>query len=118
MLTMTRADRIVAVTLGLMGAGTVYGAAAGAVAITVVLLIVGEPVDFAWAAGGAAEGAVLGALTAPLLSWLLLRTVPLGKMFVVCTIGTIIGGVLGSFLGAFVGCAIAAIALRCRVQQA
>lgn len=123
-LTMTRARRIVAVTVGLVGAGLVFGALAGGIAFSVVLMLAGEGIsaDAVWI--GALFGAPLGAVTAPLLSWLLLRTVPLGTMFAVCSAGTALGGVAGWFastvggnilanplVGAFIGCLLAATAL-------
>lgn len=109
---MTRTYRIVAVTLGLMGAGIICGAVAGAVAITVVLTIMGDWLPFEGATGGAVVGGILGAIAAPSLSWLLLRRVPLGRMFWVCTLGTIVGGVVGGILGAFLGCLGAAAILH------
>src|SRR6478672_1749055 len=112
---MTRVARIGLVTAGLIGAGIVFGAVAGVIAITMVGLLAGEGV-WADALGVAAfSGAVLGAITAPVLSWLLLRRIPIGRMFVVCAAGTTIGAVLGWFLApgwdivtplaaAFLGC--------------
>lgn len=128
---MKRAVRISVITIGLVAAGIVFGALAGGTAFATVGVIAGERItlDAFWV--GAVFGAPLGALTAPMLSWLLLRHVPLGKMFLVCSIGTAIGGVVGWFataaggdimlnplVGAFVGCVIAAIALRSRVRHA
>jgi len=128
---MSRVARIIAVTSGLVGAGIVLGAIAGGAAFWTVGVIT-EHVFSREAFGiGAVFGAPLGAVTAPSLSWLLLRHVALGEMFLVCSVGTAIGGVLGWFsmtaggdimlnpvVGAFVGCVIAAIALRYRVQGA
>jgi len=118
------------VTAGLIAAGIVFGAAAGVIAIAMVGLLAGEGV-WADALGVAGfSGAVLGAATAPVLSWLLLRRIPIGRMFVVCAAGTTIGAVLGWFLApafdivtplaaAFLGCLLAAVALflRARVRQ-
>jgi len=118
------------VTAGLIAAGIVFGAAAGVIAIAMVGLLAGEGV-WADALGVAGfSGAVLGAVTAPVLSWLLLRRIPIGRMFVVCAAGTTIGAVLGWFLApafdivtplaaAFLGCLLAAVALflRARVRQ-
>jgi hypothetical protein len=128
---MKRAIRITIVTIGLVTAGIVFGALAGGTAFATVGVISGEGITFDAFWVGAAFGAPLGALTAPMLSWLLLRHVPLGKMFLVCSIGTAIGGVVGWFataaggdimlnplVGAFVGCVIGAITLRARVRHA
>jgi len=128
---MKRAGRITIVTIGLVAAGIVFGALAGGTAFVTVGVLAGERImtDAFWV--GAVFGAPLGAVTAPLLSWLLLRHVPLGKMFIVCSIGTAIGAIVGwfattgmeniilnPFVGAFIGCLIAAIALRFRIQHA
>jgi len=128
---MKRAGRITIVTVGLVAAGIVFGALAGGTAFAAVLLLAGERISIDAFRIGAWFGAPLGALTAPILSWLLLRHVPIGKMFLVCSIGTAIGGVVGSYMmtdlgnvmlnplvAAVVGCVIAAIALRYRVQHA
>jgi hypothetical protein len=127
---MTRIGRIVSVTLGLMGAGFVFGALAGGAAFSTVLLMDGEGISLGAFAFGALYGAPLGAVIAPLLSWLLLRRVPLGLMFLVCSIGTTIGGIVGwvttpssgdvvvqALLGAFIGCTVAATALWLRVRR-
>jgi len=128
---MKRAGRIAIVTIGLVVAGIVFGALAGGTAFVTVGVLAGERImtDAFWV--GAVFGAPLGALTAPLLSWLLLRHVPLGKVFLVCSVGTAIGGVVGWFattaggdimvnplLGGFVGCVFAALALRSRMPAA
>ena len=128
---MTRVGRIVALTIGLVGAGLLFGAIAGGTSFALVGVLSGEEIAIEPFEIGAIFGAPLGAITAPILSWLLLRRVPLGKMFLVCSVGTAIGGIVGWFattaggdimlnplVGAFVGCVIAAIALRYRVQRA
>ena len=119
---MARIGRVVAVTLGLLGAGFVFGAIAGGTALTLVTL----PSGIHWEAFfiGAVFGAPLGAVCAPVVSWLLLRRVPLGRMFLVCSAGTVIGGMFGavtaagggdfvlqSIAGAFLGCVFAAAVL-------
>lgn len=126
---MARLGRIVGVTIGLVGAGIVFGALAGGTAFTLVGVLADAriSVELFWV--GALFGAPLGAVTAPLLAWLLLRRVPLGRMFLVCSVGTAIGGVIGWFAtsagsdiirnslgGAFTGCVIAAIALWHRAR--
>lgn len=115
--------------MGLVAAGFLFGGLAGGTAFTIVCLMPGEgPVSGAFETG-AIFGAPLGAITAPLLSWLLLRRVPLGRMFVLCAVGTAVGGIVGWFVGsafnnildpivgAFAGCVTATIALRYRVQR-
>jgi len=122
---MRHAGRIVAVTIGLVGAGLLFGAIAGGTSFALVGILAGQQISIEALEIGAVFGAPLGAVTAPLLSWLLLRHVPL------CSVGTAIGGIVGWFaaaapgdlmvtplVGAFVGCVIAAIALRYRVQHA
>jgi hypothetical protein len=128
---MTRVGRIVAVTIGLVGAGIFFGAIAGGTSFALVGILAGEDISIEVFEIGAIFGAPLGAVTAPLLSWLLLRHVPFSTMFLVCSVGTAIGGVVGWFattaggdimlnplVGGFVGCAIAATALRFRVRRA
>lgn len=130
---MTRLGRIVVVTIGLVGAGIVFGALAGGTAFALVVVLADGRISTELFEIGAIFGAPLGAITAPLLAWLLLRHVPLGRMFLVCSVGTAIGGVVGWFAtgaggdiilnpigGAFIGCVVAAIALwhRARVRLA
>ncbi len=128
--------RVVAVTAGLIGTGAIAGALAGGIAFTFSLLVtpplgvpsLAEFLQLFLFAG--LFGAPLGAVTAPVLAWLLLRRVPLGQMFVMCAVGTMIGGVVGwfasmgggnvavnSLVGAFLGCLLTAIALRHRVAR-
>src|SRR5262245_28402711 len=126
---MTRAGRIAVVTIGLISAGIILGALAGGSAFTIVGLLAGERMSTDAFGFGAIFGAPLGAVTAPLLSWLLLRRVPIGRMLLFCTIGTVIGGVIGWFAttapenllvnpiaGAFVGCTLAALVLSYRAR--
>ena len=127
---MTHVRRIVAVTIGLVGAGLLFGAIAGGTSFALVGILAGEDISIEAFEIGAIFGAPLGAITAPMLSWLLLRHVPLGKVFLVCSVGTAIGGVIGwfststgdivlnSLASAFIGCLIAAVALHLRVQHA
>lgn len=111
-------------TIGLVGAGIVFGALAGGTAFALVVALASRGISTELFLIGAVFGAPLGAVTAPLLAWVLLRRVPLGRMFLVCSVGTTVGGVVGWFAtaaggsiianpiaGAFVGCVVAAIAL-------
>jgi len=129
---MVPARRVVAVTLGLVCAGGVFGAVAGAVALEFSLLIT-QP---SWPVMdgllfGAFLGAPLGAATAPVLSWVLLRRVPLGRLFVGLVAGTVFGGIVGWFTttpggeiesnglaGACIGCLVACMWLRYRARDA
>lgn len=130
---MKRLRRIVAVTAGLIITGAVAGGIAGGSALSFCIwltLPLGPP-GLGWFALGGILGAALGAVTAPILAWLLLRQVPLGRMFVVCAVGTMLGGVVGwfatprggdpaliSLVEAFLGCLMMAIVLRYRVHRA
>lgn len=91
--------RTVGVTLGLTGAGALCGGFAGAAGLALALLIEAPfgraPLGIYLFAAGV--GAPLGALLAPLASWLLLRRVPVGRSFLRLTLGTIVGGVAGWF---------------------
>ena len=118
------ASRVIGVTAGLTLAGACFGGLAG-----ILVLVVGaatqdwkvllSPWLYAW---GGLVGAPLGAVCAPIAGWLLLREVPLGRAFLVATMGTTVGGLVGllaapsSFLGppvgGAVGCVLAAALLR------
>jgi len=126
---MTRLGRIVVVTVGLVGAGIVFGALAGGTAFALVVMLADGRISTELFEIGALFGAPLGGITAPLLAWALLRRVPLGRMFLVCSIGTAIGGVAGWFAtsaegdiivnslgGGFIGCVFAAVALWHRAR--
>jgi hypothetical protein len=121
--------RVLAVTLGLVAAGVVFGAVAGVVALAIIEVLRGEfghfrdPRVFLIAA---TLGAIFGAVCAPLAGWLLLRHVPLGRAFAGLTIGAVIGGVIDWFLpplthnadeilyAAAIGSLCAAVVLRVR----
>jgi hypothetical protein len=95
--------RVIVVTAGLVVAGIVFGALAGVAALAISLLLSGElgsfkPEVFAIAA---TLGALLGAVCAPIVGWLLLRHVPLGRAFGGLAIGATLGGVAGWFLPQF-----------------
>jgi len=122
---MARVRRIVGVTAGLIAAGAVFGTLAGAAALSIGLWLEHDR----WFANiglvvGPIFGGPIGAITAPILGWLLLRRVALGKMFVSLSAGTTIGGVIGwmttsgemqigsGLAGAFIGCLVAAIRMR------
>lgn len=94
-----RIGRVVAVTAGLVVAGAVVGAVAGAAMFTLTMLLSGE-LSKLWVARdllmfaawfGARAGAVLG----PVAAWLLMRHVPLGRAIGGTALGTLAGGALG-----------------------
>ncbi|HET8713095.1 MAG TPA: hypothetical protein VFM23_05370 [Gemmatimonadales bacterium] len=132
---MTSIRRRASITLGLVGAGAISGAAAGTIALTAALLFsppwsmpnVSLLLVGLWFGG--VTGAPLGAIAAPLLGWTLLRRVPLGRMFAVLAAGTVIGGIVGwfgttgggdivvnSIAGAALGCIVAAVNLWHRAR--
>lgn len=123
---MSRVMRIIAVTVGLIVGGAIAGALAGGIAFSLVLVLGGGP-GFSLDAFtiAAVFGAPLGAVAAPILAWLLLRRVSLGRMFVACGGGTMLGAVIGWFatplggnvilvpiVGAGLGCVTTAVALH------
>lgn len=128
---MDRLARIIVVTLGLVGAGAGFGAAAavlGLGAVTAVLSLVGGRGDnlfFREAFVVAAEtGAALGAVLGPAAGWLVLRSVPLGRAVAWTTLGTAVGAAAGSplphgaLLGAATGFGGACLWLRHRARVA
>ena len=127
---MTRPARIIAVTLGLALAGAVLGGIAGALGLAIALAVTEGPAaaaDATLLAFAAYVGAVLGAVSGPVAAWLLLRHVPLGRVFTESVAGTVIGGVAGwisttgfdiqySVIGALSGFFVAVIAMRRRIR--
>ena len=131
---MSRYDpvRVVVVTAGLALAGAVVGAFSAVIALATVIFLRGD-VAHAYVllqleiAGGA--GATLGMISAPVVVWGMLRRVPLGRVFLRLTLGTVLGGVLGWFafssldmilgptIAAFVGFMASAVALSFREQH-
>lgn len=131
---MTRTGRILLVTLGLVGAGAVFGALAGALALAIGLSITD---GLATATRSitlqlpAALGAVLGGLALPIAGWLVLRRVPLGRAVAGCVVGTVAGGAvvwtlqIGGFdtiyyslAGAFAGFILACLIMWHRARAA
>lgn len=82
--------------------------------------IAGLPSHNCWMSPiGAAYGAAIGVVLAPVASWTLLRPVPLGRAIVETAIGTLLGAVLGfpiymvgPVLGGVIGFGAAALHLR------
>lgn len=94
-----RAFRLLEITLGLSCAGALFGGIAGGAGLATVLLF--EPqmwrsfLEFCEFA--ASVGAVLGMVGAPAVAWVMLRRVPLARMFALLTVGTTVAAVLGWF---------------------
>jgi hypothetical protein len=126
-----RIGRIVSITLAIALVGAVIGGVVGGLLFTAL--------KFLWRvftpdgpasliALGAAAGAALGAVLAPLTSWVFLRRVPLGKALLETTVGTTVGAAIGlavdgvrpvhgfiipaGLFGAIVGFLVAAARLR------
>lgn len=127
-----RVGRATSITLAIAVVGAIIGGVIGAA------LLAGWT-SLAWVfyegggrgsviAGGAAAGAGLGAVLAPLTAWVFLRRVPLGKALLQTTVGTTVGAAIGlgldsagimlktgvpaGVVGAIVGFLAAAIRLR------
>ena len=96
-----RIGRVAAITLSIAAIGAIIGGALGAALLAVWSLRLGlRGTDFLAGAGvGAAEGAGLGAVLAPITAWAFLRTVPLGRALAQTSIGTTAGAALGLVLG-------------------
>jgi hypothetical protein len=93
--------RILAVTAGLCAGGAVFGALAGAVAVTVVMMGLLREFDWSLPLLAARMGAPLGAVLLPTAGWTVLRRVPLWRAVTGTFVGTVIGGILGVALGFF-----------------
>ena len=96
-----RSIRIALVTAGLSVAGGVVGSVCSAAAVTLIAAIEGGvgTLGLHELAGllsiAATFGAVAGMIGAPVLSWTLLRRVPLGRAALFTAIGTILGALGG-----------------------
>jgi hypothetical protein len=96
-----RPTRIALVTAGLGVIGGVVGSICSAAAVTLIAGIEGgvgwlASREFAGLFGvAAAFGAFAGMIGAPVLSWALLRRVPLGRAALFTAIGTVVGAVGG-----------------------
>jgi len=95
-----RALRLLTITLGLALTGALFGGLAGGAGLATVLLF--EPQlwrsAFEFCEFAASVGAVLGMIGAPVVTWVMLRRVPLGRMFALLTVGTTVSAVLGWFV--------------------
>jgi len=95
-----RVGRAVSITLGIALVGAIIGGIIGAAlfaAWTSLSWVIRVDPTGGWGliAVGAAAGAGLGAVLAPLTSWVFLRRVPLGKALLQTTVGTTAGAALG-----------------------
>lgn len=90
--------RAVTATLGLSAAGALCGGLAGTIAFGIVVFLSDGFrlfTDPAVLQVATAAGAVIGSVAMPLIAWLLLRYVPLGRAFLGLSSGTILGGIIG-----------------------
>jgi hypothetical protein len=125
--------RVLVVTLGLALAGAVSGGFAGVVALAMVMVLRGDVAYFSefLALEIAGEvGAVLGLISAPLVVWVMLRRVPVGRVFLWLTSSAVLGGIFGWFafssldvifgptIAAFTGFIASAVALSIRYAGA
>lgn len=90
--------RVAVVTLVLVAAGGLLGGLSAAIAIAMALSV---RLDWSWLSDrgilvfAGIYGAVVGGILAPLVSWVFLRAVPLGKAMFRTTVAAAIGGAIG-----------------------
>ena len=95
-----RVGRAVSITLVIALVGAVIGGVVGGLLFAAWRSVhwtsigIGET-SMRLVAVGAAGGAALGAILAPLTSWVFLRRVPLGKALLQTTVGTTVGAAIG-----------------------
>ena len=120
--------RVAAITVSIAAIGAVIGGVLGAALLAVWGLGLGPQAPILPREGfGAAVGAGLGAVLAPITAFAFLRRVPLGRALAQTSIGTTLGAAVGlgfdafglapstwpaGFLGALLGFLVAAIRLR------
>ena len=93
--------RIVTITLGLACAGALFGGLAGGTGLAIALFF--DPMrsclgSWPYYEFAACVGALLGAAGAPAVTWVMLRRVPLGRLFTLLTLGTTVAAVFGWFV--------------------
>jgi len=89
--------RVVVVTLGLGLAGAAFGGLSAAIALATVMALTGVGKSLGLVALAGEIGAILGVISAPLVVWVLLRRVPLGRAFLWQTLSATLGGIFGWF---------------------
>ncbi|HYQ03411.1 MAG TPA: hypothetical protein VER96_32275 [Polyangiaceae bacterium] len=94
-----RPFRLLTITLGLALAGTLFGGLAGGAGLAIALFF--SPHQwrgcYEFCEFAASVGAVLGMVGAPAVAWVMLRRVPLGRLFTLLTLGTTLSAVFGWF---------------------
>ena len=99
-----RVGRAVSITLGIALVGAIIGGAMGAVLFaawqSVARIMSYDGDGRLMIAPGAAAGALLGAVLAPITSWVFLRRVAIGKARLHTTVGTTAGAAIGLALDA------------------
>jgi hypothetical protein len=104
---MDRRERVLSITLTLVGLGAVGGALCGAIIPPGIMLVTGYPEELLMPglgrlmALGAGFGALAGGVAGPAVAWGLLRRVPLGKAVLWAVTGTVIGALIGELLVPF-----------------
>ena len=121
--------RIAAVTGALIGVGAVVGAVMGALLTLMAAArgfwppgeITGLAKSMTW---GATYGAPVGAVLTPVLSWLFLQRVPLGRALLETAMGTLVGAGVALlvdpfqlYLGAILGFLVAGVGLYVRTRR-
>jgi hypothetical protein len=103
LLRIERPARVAVVTAGLSATGAVFGAVCASSSVAIIAVLA-QGLD-ALAADSippllgvaAAFGGLVGILGAPLLGWGLLRRVPLGRVLLTTSVGTVLGAVGGEW---------------------
>src|SRR5215207_10852133 len=95
-----RLGRVATITLSIAAIGAIIGGILGAALLSVWAMRLGVGGGVLQAAlFGAANGAGLGAVLAPITAWTFLRRVPLGRALAHTAIGTTAGAAIGLVLG-------------------
>jgi hypothetical protein len=88
-------SRVVLVTIGLAFVGALVGALSAGIAFTLVGIVwIQDLISLELFVMAARFGAPVGAIAAPLLSWILLRNVPIWKAVLHTAIGSILAAVI------------------------
>lgn len=112
---------VLVVTAGLAAAGALLGAGLGALGLWMVSVFASPhcgsegylqcpgPITISALVRHARIGEEFGFVAAPLVGWLVLRSVPLGQAFSGLVLGAICGGLLGSWFAAGIGAVVTAM---------